>query len=62
MIVNITSYAEEPGVPTSTVMKHRFKKGGKWEYDADLDSGEQEGSKDIPPKVASVLRAFGLRA
>ena len=41
-------------------MKHRYKKNGKWEYDADLDSGEQEGAKEIPKLVRDLLSSFGL--
>jgi len=55
----ITSYREK-GVPVSTVMKHRGKERGRWEYDADLDSGEQGGARDIPSKVRSLLQTFGL--
>lgn len=57
--ISITSYGEK-GVPISTVMKHRFKQNGKWEYDADLDSGEQSGARQIPDQVRRLLSAFGL--
>ena len=57
--INITSYREK-GSPVSTVMKHRYKDNGKWEYDADLDSGEQGGARQIPSQVQQLLRAFGL--
>ena len=45
----------EDGYPVSSVMKHRHAKGGHWKYDADLDSGEQGGLKDIPEKVKALL-------
>lgn len=54
----IESFREE-GNPTSTVMKHRYKKNGKWTYDADLDSGEQAGAQEIPMKVMQLLKSFG---
>ena len=57
--ISITSYREK-GCPVSTVMKHRYKNKGKWEYDADLDSGEQAGAREIPSKVQQIMRAFGL--
>lgn len=57
--IQITSYREK-GIPVSTVMKHRHKDGGKWQYDADLDSGEQGGAREIPSQVRSLLQAFGL--
>lgn len=57
--INITSYGEK-GVPVSTVMKHRNKQNGQWKYDADLDSGEQAGARQIPSQVRQLLRAFGL--
>ncbi len=56
--ISIISDREE-GIPVSTVMKHRFKKNGRWEYDADMDSGEQGGVKDIPAQVQQLLRSFG---
>lgn len=56
--IQISSYQNDEGHPTSTVMKHRNKDGGKWEYDADLDSGEQEHAKDIPSKVKDLLKKF----
>ena len=57
--ISITSFSEN-GIPTSTVMKHRNKDGGKWEYDFDLDSGEQSSAKQIPDKVREILKGFGL--
>lgn len=57
--ISITSYGEK-GVPVSTVMKHRNKANGHWEYDSDLDSGEQAGAREIPAKVRRLLSAFGL--
>ena len=56
--ISITSYREK-GCPVSTVMKHRHKENGKWEYDGDLDSGEQAGAREFPDKLRELLRAFG---
>lgn len=57
--IHISSYADDQG-PNSTVMKHRQTAGGRWENDSDLDSGEQQGAKDIPQQVADLLSDFGL--
>lgn len=57
--ISIVSYAED-GEPVSTVMRHRFKKNGRWELDADLDSGEQGGAREIPSQVRQLLAHFGL--
>lgn len=59
--ISITSHRED-GVPVSTVMKHRWKENGRWEYDSDLDSGEQGGARELPLKVKSLLDTFGLPA
>ena len=56
--ISITSYREK-GIPTSTVMKHRHKENGHWKYDADLDSGEQGGTREFPDKLRDLLRSFG---
>jgi hypothetical protein len=56
--ISITSHSED-GHPVSTVMKHRFSKNGKWEYDSDMDSGEQGGAKNLPRLLENLLREFG---
>lgn len=50
---------KEDGVPVSTVMKHRNKEKGHWEYDADMDSGEQGSARGLPGRVQQLLKSFG---
>ncbi len=51
----VISIQSENGVPVSSVMKHRRSKNGKWEYDSDMDSGEQGGLKELPRLVGELL-------